>query len=199
MANSRNFKKLLSRINFLKEKILPEEKVNGNYTKAEQDLIKSFVLLSHAEIEFFLENLARDKVQYCFEKWKNTRKGSNCLISIISFCSHSINFSKDKDSANLEHRMHRTVDFYLKSVLDANHGVKEKNILDILLPLGVELKQIDQTWLQTMNSYGNTRGKFAHEHIGPQEQIDRKTQLNILFKQVLPEMEQIDLIIKKIK
>lgn len=43
-----------------------------------------------------------------------------------------------------------------------NNGIKEKNLLRILLPLGVEEADIDMNWLHTVEGWATQRGETAH-------------------------------------
>lgn len=199
MAKSRKLKQLEARITFLEREILPASKIHGNYTKKEQDLIKSFILLSHAEIESFIEDIAKEKIQTSLQNWNTNRNKSNCLKSVLAFIGGEINFDNDGNSKLLTHRMNRIVAHYFSSVIDKNHGIKEANILKILLPLGIELGEIDVTWLSTMNSFGATRGMFAHASNRVHSAIDRNTILNQLKTQILPELEVIDNLVKKLR
>ncbi|MDB9308224.1 DUF262 domain-containing protein [Aphanizomenon sp. CS-733/32] len=51
-----------------------------------------------------------------------------------------------------------------KKVIDNNHGVKEKNILALLLPIGINSNDLNTNtaWLNTMNTFGAKRGLVAH-------------------------------------
>jgi hypothetical protein len=199
MATSRRLKQLLTRLNFLENNILPAERVDGNYTKREQDLIRSFVLLSHAEIEAYLEDVAKTRVTKSLSDWNSSRVKSNCIKSVVSFIGNELKFENDINSKNIQYRVNKTVAHYMRAVVDKNHGIKEKNILNVLLPLGIEITEIDQTWLSVMESFGSTRGMFAHSSFSVQSSIDRNTELNRLKNQILPELINIDLLIKKIK
>jgi hypothetical protein len=44
-----------------------------------------------------------------------------------------------------------------------NHGVREMNLLKLLLPLGVEAHELDLTWLASIDSWGSGRGDYAHQ------------------------------------
>ncbi|MGO4710505.1 HEPN domain-containing protein [Chryseobacterium sp. 2TAF14] len=199
MAKSRKLKQLETRIGFLEREILPAARTDGNYTKKEKDLIKSFILLCHAEIEFFIEDIAKEKIQVSLRNWNSTRNKSNCLKSVLAFIGNEINFDNDSNGKILTHRMNRIVAHYFSSVIDKNHGIKEANILKVLLPLGIELHEIDVTWLSTMNSFGATRGLFAHSSNRVHSAIDRNTVLNQIKTQILPELEVIDSLVKKLK
>lgn len=47
-------------------------------------------------------------------------------------------------------------------VRNENHGIKEKNLLALLLPIGVAHKVIDPRFLADMDSFGALRGAAAH-------------------------------------
>ena len=49
-----------------------------------------------------------------------------------------------------------------KKIIDNNHGVKEKNILALLLPIGIDSDDLDPAWLADMNTFGEKRGLVAH-------------------------------------
>ncbi|MFM6253265.1 MAG: hypothetical protein ACKPEQ_29680, partial [Dolichospermum sp.] len=49
-----------------------------------------------------------------------------------------------------------------KKVIDNNHGLKEKNILALLLPIGIDSDDLDPAWLADMNTFGEKRGLVAH-------------------------------------
>jgi hypothetical protein len=196
---SKRLKQLTNRLSFLENNILPSEKIDGNYTKKEQDLIRSFVLLTHAEIEAYLEDVAKKRVTKSLSDWNTSRTKSNCIKSIVSFVGHELKFENDVHANNIQYRVNKTVAHYMSTVVDKNHGIKEKNILKVLLPLGIEINELDQTWLSVMESFGSTRGLIAHSSFNVQTSIDRNTELNRIKNHILPELANIDNLIKKLK
>lgn len=200
MVNSRRHNKLVSRIKFLEDNLLPAVKINGNYTKKESDLIRSYILLSHAEIESYFEDVAISKAQKSLLNWKNNRTKSNCLLSIMSFCSDELNWEKAKKikKEKLDYRVNRVVGFFIEK-LSNNHGIKSENIKGILLPIGIEIDQIDDTWLSTMDSFGAQRGLIAHSTISAQQQIDLVSNKNNINNNILRIIKDLDLLIKGLK
>lgn len=200
MANSLRYKQLLSRITQLEKNLLPNQKLNGNYTKNESDLIRSYVLLCHAEIESYFEDIAESTVKKALHNWKENRKKSNCLLSIMAFCVDEINWEK-ADKSNKEkisYRVNKVTNHFLNK-LDSNHGIKSQNICSILLPIGIESDELDQTWLNTMDNFGSKRGKFAHMSSRVQAQIDLVTEKNNINSSILPEISSIDIMVKSLK
>lgn len=198
MANSSRHNRLLSRISSIERNLLPAVKISGNYTKKESDQIRSYVILVHAEIEAYFEDMASEKAQKSLDLWRTTRRKSNCLLSIMTFCAKDIIWDTKPDRNSIESRINKTVIHYLK-LLGKNHGVKSKNIRKILLPLGVEESEFDQTWLNIMDDFGKKRGSFAHTTHSVQSQIDLQTEKNRVDVQIIPEITRLDEIIKSIK
>ncbi len=196
MANSARYNKLFSRVSFLEKSLLPKVKITGNYTKKESDLIRSYILLVHAEIESYFEDIAKDKVTKAFKEWETNRKKSNCLLSVITFSSGEVLPKKHKLN-NIEARIKSKIYCYLGS-LDKNHGIKSNNIYSMLLPIGIEENQFDETWLSTMDNFGITRGSIAHSTHSVQSQIDLTTEKNRINNHIMPEIKNLDEIIKKI-
>jgi len=199
MAKSTRLKKLIKRIDFLEDHILPSERLNGNYSKKEVDLIKSFVLLVHAEFEEYLEDKAKEKAQKSLQNWIASRKKSSCLKSILAFSGNDINYENERkvNKNSIEFRMNRAVNHYL-GMINKNNGVKENDILNIFIPLGLEMNDFDDTWLSIMDSFGATRGNIAHNAIGIQLTLDRTTELDRIKNQILPEIIRLDAVIEKL-
>jgi len=70
--------------------------------------------------------------------------------------------------------------------LNENHGIREKNLLGMLLPIGIESDDIDATWLATIDGFGQDRGSAAHKSSAvsrtqqppdPKNEFDRVTYL----------------------
>lgn len=199
MAKSRRLNQLLSRIAFLENNILPAERIDGNYTKKESDLIKSYLLLVHAEIESYFEDRVMEKVDSAFSKWTLTRKRSTCLKSVLAFSGNDLSYEhiRKSDSNDIEFRMNKAVNHF-KSIINKNNGVKQNDILKLFIPVGIELNELDGTWLNVMESFGSTRGNIAHNSLRVHIQIDRNTEKNRINNQIIPEIERLDELIKKL-
>lgn len=198
MTNSARHKKLLSRISFIEKNLLPEIRTSGNYSKKETDLIRSYVLLAHAEIEAYFEEIATEKARKSLTYWIDGKKSSNCVISIMSFCGGELNWENKEDKVKIQSRVNKTIMHYINS-LKKNNGIKSSNIKDILLPLGIDCNDLDQTWLNVMDDFGKLRGSFAHTTHSVQSQIDLKTEKDRINEQILPEISRLDILIKDIK
>jgi len=190
MANSMRYNQLENRLKSIETLYLPPIKNAGNYTKIEQDNLRAFLLLVHAEIESFFEEITEEKVKKAFKKWKTNRTKSNILLSLVSFCNI------EQTEHSIESRVNKSLSTYIHS-LKKNNGIKEKNILTILLPIGYEHDRIDATWLNTISSFGMARGAVAHTSSKVQQPLDPAT-LKSTVSYVLSEIKNIDENLKKI-
>ena len=200
MVKSKRLNQLLSRIKFLETRILPAERIDGNYTKVESDLIKSYLLLVHAEIEAYFEDKAKEKAQKALLKWKVERKKSNCLIAIMAYAGNDLTYEKlpKENSNNLEFRVNKAVSHFL-SLLNKNNGVKQNDILNVMIPIGIELSEFDETWLNIMDAFGMARGNIAHNSLKVQNQLDRNTEKSRINNFILPEIERLDGLMRNIE
>jgi hypothetical protein len=194
------FSQLLKRVRFIERKLLPKEKPLGDYTMKEIYLINCYVFLIHAEIESYIEDFARSKIKVAWENWEKKRKPSICIEAVLSFLPVNNESFEKKERDNkhsLELRINKSVTRYYK-VLSDNNGIKRQNLLDILLPLGVEIKQLDETWLNVMDEFGQKRGEIAHNSI-VKTQIDLKTEKNKINTQILPELKKLTELIQRLR
>ena len=203
MAKSSRLRQLLSRIYFLEKNLLPRAKPTGNYTKKEQDFIRSYVLLCHAEIESYFEDRAKERANKAFDKWKKSGRANNCLVAILVFSGGELNFNngQKKYSNQVEDRedkIKKAVSHFRETV-ERNHGIKEKNIKNLLVPIGIKFDDIDSTWLQEMNTFGKFRGGIAHTAFKTQTQLDVKSEQDRINNRILPEIDVLDTLISKLK
>lgn len=201
LGQSNEFVELNNNIKIIEKNLLPKIKLSGTYTEREKNLVRGYLLLSHAEIESYFEEVATKVVLLAHNKWEKTKKPSHIIISLIAYLgckSQDVPESfNDTTRALIERRVKESLDSYVK-YLKQNHGIKQKNILRILLPLGIPLNDIDSTWLLEMDTFGDDRGEIAHQSIKVQKIIDPLTEKKRV-ERVLIEIMKIDLLINSLK
>jgi len=211
MQVSDRFKELSSRVGELRKHMLPETFApTGDYTDQELDSARGYRLLVHAEFESYLEDISKDVVTKAISKWKIDKTLSTILIAFLASYHSSWNVNdevtnneiieiaksrKNKDSVE------RVIDLaqaqFTQKVRD-NHGIKEKNFKTLILPTGIDLCDIDGTWLTNLESFGGLRGEVAHKtkratgQINPQDEYNR-------VRSLLVGLEQLDLKISEIQ
>lgn len=86
-------------------------------------------------------------------------------------------------------------------VVEGNHGIKEENVVNLLLPIGVECDELDGVLIADLNSLGESRGLVAHkafqtysvtQQIDPKDEmkkvnslIDNLTSIDAMFEKLL--------------
>jgi len=196
---STHFKQLTKNLSELEKAFLSmKKKTDGSYTVTELAMARAYELLVHAEIEYYFENIAREVVLTAYEKWKSDKKPSHVLMSVTAFINikekipekvSSQKINKDEEGL-IENRLQKYVNNYMTTI-NNNHGVKEINLLKILLPLGIHLNEIDTTFLISIDSFGRDRGKTAHNSIKVQSLIDPFTKQGDVMN-ILTEIAKLD-------
>lgn len=151
------FKTMKANINSLQQ-ILPTPSVTGTYSQIELINIRAFRVLSHAEIEYFIEQRC-EEVILAFRTNSNPRMRPKIQLSLQTFFS---NFQKNKFTHGYSDN--ELVTMY-KQKIKHNHGIKETNIFKLMAPLGITITQVDPITISLMDSYGSFRGAFAHNAI----------------------------------
>lgn len=148
-----------------------------NYSDRVRARAAGYRLLAHAEIEAFLEDRCKNVAIKAIQFWEKERRPSPVLIGLLAFAERSVEGPPSaliSPNPNQQDAWRKKIDvgLRLKQALDIyvyvirnNHGLKEANLLSLLLPLGMEISKLDQTWLANMDSFGANRGMVAHTSI----------------------------------
>ena len=167
MPISKRFRDLRSRIRKLRDHFLPKTfDPTGTYTDRQFDRARAFRLLAHAEFEWYLEEIAFETANKAVNDWQQRGVVTKALLAMVAFRdvyseggqnTNQSGILRDLDSRIDESR--RRFNGYAKG---RNNGIREENILKLLLPVGINKSDIDQTWLSTTDSFGQLRGETAH-------------------------------------
>lgn len=79
---------------------------------------------------------------------------------------------------------------YITCVRD-NHGVKEKNFKRLIIPLGIEIDELDGTWITNLDNFGASRGETAHKTKRAAGQINPGDEYNTV-KKLMKGLEELD-------
>jgi hypothetical protein len=173
MPKSDKFITLEMQLDRLKDEFLPEISPTGSYSESQLSRTAAYRVLAHAEIESYLEERARTIVIDAKKAWE-TGKTTRTLICLLGFSDLTMDKPPDtlKKPSNVKQDNHdkrleitEKINSAIKSfkkVIDNNHGLKEKNILALLLPIGIDSDDLDPAWLADMNTFGEKRGLVAH-------------------------------------
>lgn len=188
MANTDRYRELVKRIDELREHLLPQEfSKTGEYTNQVLEIARGYKLLVHAEIEAYIEDAAVTIIRAALRVWKRKRKESATLISFL--CCYHCSWNTDNEESirslalarkRIKDKTEEILDNasiqYLNIIKD-NHGIRENNLRKIICPTGIELDDLDTTWLSLLDSFGQQRGEVAHNtkkataQINPQDEL----------------------------
>jgi len=139
------------------------EVVDDDITPQQEDLVRAFRLLCHAEIENYIEELAITLLNEGMAYW-NEHKLANYNIASLFINSDKI----DKNFDVVQKSCQLFADF--RKVIKNNHGIKEENIKKLFFPLGYLIDDFDTTFINNLSSFGVSRGLTAHTSAGSQIQ-----------------------------
>jgi hypothetical protein len=184
MAQTRRFHALRKRVAELETELIPATKPLGDYTQLEQDLIRAYRLLVHAECEHYFEQVTLEIANGAFSAYKKYGRVSRVLRALKqSFC-------RDTQLTTGSDIFESVVKSFQKLVA-SNNGIKEYNLCRLILPLGTSDSLLDRTWLGTMNSFGQKRGDVAHKAAAVANVADPVTETS-LIKLVMTGIQTLD-------
>lgn len=204
MAISDRFKEMRVRLRELRRHLLPSEfSPTGDYTDRQLDRARGYRLLVHAEIESYLEDVAKEITTSAIRRWKHDRHPSALLIAFLASFHSSWNTNSDasneeiiqlaKSRVNSKDAIGDVIDLAQKQfiqIVKDNHGVKEKNFKSLILPIGIDMNCIDNTWMTNLDNFGRLRGEIAHNtkriasQINPLDEFNRVKELEVGLKEL---------------
>ncbi|MEY3868054.1 MAG: hypothetical protein RLZZ338_1945 [Cyanobacteriota bacterium] len=170
MPKSQRFRDLSKELTRLKKQFLP--KISPTYSDRQLALTVGYIVLAHAEIEAYLEDRVWEVVMEAKKDWDGG-KTRRTLICLLAFSGETMDEPPDTltptkgnktvqpEKIKISEKINKAIKGF-KKVIKQNHGIKEANILALLLPIGIDSDDLDPGWLITLNSFGEKRGLVAH-------------------------------------
>lgn len=157
---------------------------------------RAFLVLSHAEIESYLEEWAKDIARTAEKLWREHNKVSIPLASLVATIGERVSIPpKLSNPAASRHPLDRITTSlfqkYYERIKD-NNGIKEANVLSLFYPIGVPESAFESTLLASLDSFGAIRGSHAHLSaravVSP---LDPETEYNRV-RNLLRDLEEMD-------
>lgn len=181
MPKPQRLQRLLTRITKLEEHFLPATfSLTGRYSRLQHDLTKAFLLLAHAELESYFEDRARKVALNVQERYER----SGICTPVLSRLLVYHNAGKDELGPVSAKAVEKAINYYIDH-LEKNHGIREKNLLTIFLPLGICHSALDAQLIAACNQLSEKRGQFAHASFKTHQQVDPKTERDNIRKNIL--------------
>ena len=205
------FRTLTEELNRLKKQFLPKISPTGLYSDRQLALTLAYRVLAHAEIEAYLEDRVWEVVIDAKNDWDRTGKTRRTLMGLLAFSGQTMDTPPDKltptnssqDAWNKKLKIAKKIDSAINcfnGVIKQNHGVKEANLLALLLPIGIDSDDLDAALLATMNTFGEQRGLVAHSSATSYRTVqppDPATELSTV-EQIKNGLEQVDMLINNL-
>ena len=210
MAKSEQYKLLRRQLSHLRVYLLPKKfDPTGQYSQRNLSRAIAYRVLAHAEIEEYLEARVSGIAKNAVKNWKLTGQANNVLLALVAFSGKemeepppSLEPSQPNQKSSWEERtqlskkLESALNSYFRTVRN-NHGVKEANLLRMLLPIGYPVEKLDPLWLASMNSFGERRGEAAHGS-SIQHSVDPQSELTTV-NNLLSEMEHVDVTLNSLE
>lgn len=168
MAQTAQFDLLLRRHNELQKALLPRNfSPTGNYRSSTYERVSGYRVLVHAEIEFYFEEITKEIIKKAYDSWEMNGSVSRTLVALIAYCPASFKSIPEKTSEqtaseDLRFRIKKSRDYFNTYIRTMNNGIKERDILALLLPIGITINDLDNDLLIALNNFGIARGQIAH-------------------------------------
>lgn len=194
--SSERLLQLKAQLSTLREHLLPDPfEETGLYEHHERVATSALAyrVLAHAEVEAYFEDRALEvvnKARLAWEKNSHISKVSLCLIAFsgrtMALPPESLEPPSDNkrkiwpELLDIGKRLKPVFTAYNSFVRTENHGIKEKNLLSILLPIGIEHSSLDPAFLADIESFGSMRGHTAHtsSRAAVRRAVDPKEEFN---------------------
>jgi hypothetical protein len=166
---SRRLAALRRDIELLRKQFLPHAFNNlGVYpdTDRVQAHTRAFLVLSHAEVESYIEEWAKDIARASQEIWKKTHRVALPVAFLLNWTDTRLRVAETLSAGmvgtqRLDDVLKKVFQDYYDTIKE-NHGVKEKNVLALFVPVGVDASAFTATLLPNLETLGSIRGTHAH-------------------------------------
>lgn len=196
---SLRFQELESRLAQLEKYFIPSSfDPTGNYEDVTYEHTRAFRVLAHAEFESFIEDRVVQVLNDAFTRWDSTGVISTSLLAVVAHkeTNHAIPESlsdalQRKKHPDLKARVEGAKNDFNRYVRTKNHGIKAKNLLRLLMPIGFTDQDIDSVWLSATETWATARGEVAHKSAKMQVRPDPQKELKVV-REILEGFRDVD-------
>lgn len=168
--SSKLFNDLDVRVGTLEARYLPQEvDPLGDYSDVQRDDARAFILLAHAAIEDYLEQLSLT-LSVEAERRASVGDYDEFVCTFLYFWSESA--GKKSKACSLLDVMHGAAGLHRKTI-GGNHGIKAKDVANLFAPFCMAGVNLDPNFEAALDLFGTRRGKCAHTGlIGASVEVD---------------------------
>lgn len=187
---------MVSQLKLLQAHLLPRAfEPTGLYDDAHKVSTRALAyrVLAHAELEAYFEDRVIEIASKARLAWDHGSV-SRVALCLLAFSGKDMgpppatleapNENKRKlwpQLVDVHERFVPAVSSFHHFVRNENHGIKEKNLMALLLPIGLDPKKLDPSFLADIESFGALRGTAAHssnnktatQGVDPEQELKR--------------------------
>jgi hypothetical protein len=193
---SERYLQLAAQLATLRTHLLPDPfEETGLYEDDEKVATSALAyrVLAHAEIEAFFEDRSLEIANRARAAWETRSHISRASLCLMAFSGKLMADPPDSLEPPNENkrrvwpalldigeRLKPVITSFNTYVRTENHGVKEKNLLSMLLPIGIDPTRLDPAFMVEVDSFGSMRGHTAHtsSRAAIRRAVDPKEELN---------------------
>lgn len=216
MPSSR-FSTLLKHLEDLRKHLLPDPFLaTGIYPDASlvQTRTVAFVALAHAEFEAYFEDRVIEIAVAAREAFHQKAQVCRSVVCLLGFVDGAgkgpskklTSAEQDKEKLgkwlseiDIKSRVSFATSSFIRYVKEDNHGIKEKDLAAVLIPIGVPYYAFGPLVVAGLNTLGAVRGEYVHGGRARYvtKSLDPKSQYEDLH-QLTMEVEKIDIELDKL-
>lgn len=132
------------------------------YTLDEYIKARAFVVLAHGVIEDYLEGICLEVVDGALKSFKSDGRARTALLALVHYTGTGV---VPDSYGGGPWSLRQGLDASRQRLFqwaDKNNGIKEKDVLRLLLPTGLKETDMTSAWLAAMSNLGEMRGQVAH-------------------------------------
>jgi hypothetical protein len=213
---SAQYRHLRKQIAALRTALLPRD-LNVDLSKLTPRLsirALAFRVLSHAEFENYLESRATEISTTVDRAWRTRKLVTYSTLCMIGFSGVEMRIPPEAFEAPankrqtdwsqlvcIDDRLNKAITAYYYFVTQQNNGIKENNLVRLLIPLGFDISTLDELFVAEIDNFGTLRGSAAHQSCAGQIQSgvhpkDEHAVVKRLLQGVLPIDTELSRILK---
>jgi hypothetical protein len=173
---SLQYSEMKRNVDMLRSHLLPADfDPLGEYEEQVFTGVVAFRVLCHAAIEDYFEERVVEiaqRAQSLSANGDRVSKPAACLVAFSGIEMRSPPPSLDPEQPNkkktwldaidIKRKISNCATSFIRRIKTENHGIREKNLLSMLLPIGIDHSTIDKLALSELDNFGRSRGEFAH-------------------------------------
>lgn len=152
--------------------------------------LQSFILLTHAVIEQYIEDLCLEVAKEARARFVKKSVITKALVGLVA-AQVLAEKASGRASKKIGSELVRNLDDFSKEAFNKfteavknNHGIKKDNLRSLFHPIAVDPIDVDLALVNALDSFGTTRGGIAHKFAIKRENTlsDIETSLNAMIR-----------------